>query len=279
MEILAVTAVEGCVDAEKVTCNVENLVECIDPRKRPRLGAAISADQGIAVDTRYLHGDDGLGNIHFDGSSHLNRVTSPKLIADLVRANPGEVTIVCLGPLTNIATVLKREPAIATMIDRLYIVGGSLNGIGNITPSAEFNMYFDPLSARDVFQSAITKTLIPLDLTGQVDFGLEWLERFTTSRNSAFLAPSLQHFYFSFRQHLGRESILLNDAVGLIVALFPELMQTVDLAGDVEPHGEITRGVTVFDRRATPEWRTNMDVGISIEPEMVRQKLRQLLSM
>ena len=272
------TAVEGCVDADKVTRNVENIVENFDPEKRPRLGAAATADQAMAVDTRYLHGDDGLGNVELEGSTHLNRVSSSKLIADLVRSNPGEITIVCLGPLTNIATMLAREPATATMIDRLFIVGGSLHGIGNITPSAEFNMYFDPLSAREVFHSPITKTMIPLDLTSQVDFGIDWLERLSSSSRLSFLKPGLQHFYQRYRQHLGRESILLNDAVGMIAALYPDLISTIDLAGDVETSGEITRGVTVFDRRDAPEWKSNMDVGMTIDIEATRQKLESLIS-
>lgn len=276
-DVLAVTAVEGCVDAERVTKNVEDLVENFDPPKRPRLGAATRAEHAIAVDTRYLHGDDGLGNLFLGGSTHLNRVSSPKLIADLIRQYPGEITIVCLGPLTNVATVLARDPTLATGIDRLFIVGGSVNGIGNITPCAEFNMYFDPASAREVFHSAITKTLIPLDLTCQVDFGLDWLDDFSSSRNSSFLLPGLQHFFHNFRQHLARESIILNDAVGLMAALYPHFISTNDLAGDIEPAGDLTRGVTVFDRRDTPEWRSNMDVGMTIDADAIRRKISELL--
>lgn len=277
LDVVAVTAVEGCVDAEAVTRNVENLVENFDPEKRPRLGAASSAENAIAVDTRYLHGDDGLGDIDLKGSTHLNRVSSSKLIADLVRRYPGEITVICLGPLTNLAAVLAREPATATLIDRLFIVGGALNGIGNITPAAEFNMYFDPPSAREVFHSAITKTLIPLDLTSQVDFGLDWLEQFASASRCKFLLPGLQQFFLRYRQHLGRESILLNDAVGLLAATHPGLITTDDLAGDVEAVGDITRGVTVFDRRGTPEWRTNMDVGMTIDVDGIRDKLATLL--
>lgn len=274
---MAVTAVEGCAEADKVTSNVENVVEIVDPEKRPRLGAATPAEHAIAVDTRYLHGDDGLGNLNLPGSAHLNRVHSTKLMADLIRQHPGELSIICLGPLTNVATILTREPTIATLIDRLYIVGGTLNGIGNITASAEFNMYFDPHSAREVFRSAITKTLIPLDVTSQVDFGLDFLDKVADAGAVSFLHPSLQFLYQGFRQHLGRESLLLNDAVGLIAAICSEAMTTVDLAGDVEPNGEITRGATVFDRRDTREWRTNMEVATMIDVDLIKQNLNKLL--
>lgn len=275
--MLAITAVEGCADADRVTTNLENVVEILDPAKRPRLGAAVTAENAIAVDTRYLHGDDGLGNLFVGGSTHLNRVNSAKLIADLIRQNPGDITIVCLGPLTNVATAIARDPAIATMIDRLYIVGGSVNAIGNITPAAEFNMYFDAFSAREVFGSAITKTLIPLDLTKQVEFSLDFLDHIAQSSRASFLHRSIQTLFHNYRQHHGRETILLNDAVGFIAAMNDDMVTTIDLAGDVEVSGELTRGVTVFDRRDAREWRTNIDVGETIEVGKVKRTLLNLL--
>ncbi len=277
VEVLAITAVEGCVDAERVTANLENIVEILDPPKRPRLGAASNADNANAVDTRYLHGDDGLGNVNLEGSTHLNRVSSDKLIVDLVRQFPGDISVVSLGPLTNISNALLREPSIATTIDRLYIVGGSLNGIGNITPNAEFNMYFDPQSARDVFNSAIAKTLIPLDITSRVDFGLEFYNNVSKSSCPEFLKNSLQHLFQTYRQQLGRESVLLNDAVGLVAALTPKLLETSDFAGDVETDGELTRGMTVFDRRVHREFRENMEVGTLLDGHAVRDLIEKII--
>ena len=277
IEVLAITAVEGCVDANRVTANLENIVEVIDPPKRPRLGAAGIADNATAVDTRYLHGDDGLGNVNLEGSTHLNRVSSDKLIVDLVRQHPGDVSVICLGPLTNISNALLREPSIATTIDRLFMVGGSLNGIGNITPTAEFNMYFDPQSARDVFKSAIAKTLIPLDVTSRVDFGLEFYNKVSKSNCPEFLKSSLQHLFQTYRQQLGRESILLNDAVGMVAALTPSYLETSDYAGDVECDGELTRGMTIFDRRSHREFRENMEVGTMLDADATRNLIERLI--
>ncbi len=276
-DVLAVTAVEGCVDAERVTANVECIVENIDPKKIPRTGAAVAADHAIAVDTRFLHGDDGLGNVELKGSTFLHRVPSDKLIVDLLRKHPSEVSIICLGPLTNIARVLKLEPNVATLIDQLVIVGGSLDGIGNITPAAEFNMYFDPVSAREVFQSAITKTLIPLNLTRQVDFGFEFYNQISTASCPDFLKASIQHFFQSFRRQLGLESIQLHDAVGLVAALNPRLLSTSEFSGDVEPGGEITRGVTVFDQRPHREWQSNMSVAVEMDTQQVYEELIELI--
>ena len=110
-----------------------------------------------------------------------------------------------------------------------------------------------------------------------MDFGIDFLERVARSKRCSFLLPSMQHLFHSYRQHLGRESMLLNDAVGMAAAIYPGLIQTIDLAGDVEPGGELTRGATVFDRRDAREWRDNIDVGTTIDVELTRNRLMQLL--
>lgn len=277
LDILAVTAVEGCATAEKVTANVEGLIEKLDPARLPRTGAASPSSDPIAVDTRYLHGDDGLGDVDLDAPTLLNRVPSEKLMADLIRQHPGDISIYCLGPLTNIARLLQLEPTVATMIDQLYIVGGAVDGIGSITPSAEFNMFFDPVSAREVFHSAITKTLIPLDLTRRVDFGFEFFQELSDSKCPAFLKESVHHLYQNYRQQLGQESIELHDAVGLIAALNPKWLETEELSGDVETVGEITRGVTVFDRRMHRDFRPNISVGLEFDSLRVKEELTRLI--
>jgi purine nucleosidase len=189
------------------------------------------------------------------------------------------VTIICLGPLTNIARAIRRDPAIATMIHRVIMVGGSIAGIGNISPMAEFNFYFDPQSAREVMKSAVTKTLVPLDVTSEVAFGLDLLSELPeeSTRSGFFLRQMLPHAFRAYRQHLGQEAITLNDAVGALAALEPELFEFDEMACDVETQGEMTRGVTVFDRRSRREWRPNVEVAIGVDVERARQMLLDLL--
>ena len=271
LEVVAVTAVAGNVPAEKATINVQAIVERLDPPRYPRLGAATPVEDAPYVDARHLHGPDGLGGSGLAVSQLARQHPSEKLICDEIHAAPGEVAIVCLGPLTNIARALVRDPSIADDIGRIIIAGGSVKGIGNVTPCAEFNIYSDPLSARAVFRSATTKTLIPLDVADQVVWTLDLLEKLPeeTTRAGKLLRGSLPYLFRSFRQHLGLESVMLPDAVGIVALLHPELFRTEDLSGDVETSGELTTGMTVFDRRPNASHRTDIEVALEIDTAAV----------
>src|SRR5439155_1051042 len=117
---------------------------------------ATAAEDVPYTDGRHLHGPDGLGGAGLEVSKLARQHPAEKLISDEVRAAPDEVTIVCLGPLTNLARALTREPDLTDLISRIVIRGGAINGIGNVTPCAEANIYADPAAARAIFRSPIT---------------------------------------------------------------------------------------------------------------------------
>ncbi len=273
LEVLAVTATEGCVTAEQANNNLQAIVAELDPHRYPRLGMACSTEDAPPVDTRYLYGDDGLGNAGFEVSQLQHLRPAEKMIIDCVRAHPEEVTIVCLGPLTNLAKAFNRDPALPGLVDQIVMTGGSLDGIGNITPAAEFNFYFDPQSARTVLKSRTTKTLIPLNVSRRVAFGFDLLDQLPTenTRTGYFLRQILPFAFRSYRQQLGHENITLNDAVGAIAVVEPDLFKYEGMGGDVETQGELTRGVSVFDRRTPPEWRPNMQVAVDLNDDAVRK--------
>ena len=153
------------------------------------------------------------------------------------------------------------------MIDKVVISGGSVAHPGNATPVGEFNMFFDPVSAEEVFASATTKSLVPLDVVDKLKFGVELLEQLPSKTSRA---GELLHrlFPFAFRaahQHLGRELIPLQDATAMLAVLEPDLFTWKMMAGRVETQGDLTRGATVFDRRLRPEWPINMEVATGVE--------------
>lgn len=281
LEVLAITATEGCVQAAQANNNLQAIISELDPDRYPRIGMACSAEDAPAVDTRFLYGEDGLGNTGFEASQRQHALSSEKLIVDCVRAHPDEVTILCLGPLTNVARAMQREPGLAAMIDQIIMIGGSLNARGNITPCAEFNFYFDPSSARAVMNSRTTKILIPLDVTQQVKFGLDLLEELPNSetRIGNFLRQILPFSFRAYRQQLGMERIVLNDATGALALMEPELFEYEPLACDVETEGELTRGVMVVDRREQPDWRPNASVATTIRADSAKQFIVDRLTM
>jgi inosine-uridine nucleoside N-ribohydrolase len=271
LEVVAVTAVAGNVPADRATQNVQAIVERLDPPRYPRLGAAAPPDDAPYADGRHLHGPDGLGGAGLAVSQLARQHPADKLMADECRSAPGDVTIVCLGPLTNVARALTRDPDFVNQVGRLVIMGGSVRGVGNVTPCAEFNIHADPASARAVFKSPLTKTLIPLDATDPVVWTFDFLDKLPpdTTRAGKLLRATLPYLYRSHRQHLGLESIRLPDAIALTAVVHPELFRTEELVGDVETAGEITTGATIFDRRPQCSHRADIEVALECDAAAV----------
>lgn len=270
LDVVAVTAVGGNVRADQATRNVQAIVEQLDPPRWPRLGAA-SPERMLRVDGRELFGANGLCGVEFPVAELHHRHPSTKVIGDEVRTSPGDITMVAGGPLSNIAVALQQQPDLASLIRHLIILGGTLSGPGNVTAVAEFNIYCDAEAARDVFESMVTKTLIPLDITSRVLFGFDTLKRIPGggSRTANLLQKILPNLFRTYRQQLGLEGIYLPECVGVVAATHPELFTTERLCGNVETEGILTHGATVFDRRRHPEGVANMDVVVDVDVERV----------
>ncbi len=275
LEVVAVTAVEGNVKAQQASLNVQALIDHLDPPRYPRLGAATPSDAGASADLRRLHGDNGLANLDLPVAQLHHQHPSEKIICDEVRSAPEQVTILCLGPLTNLARAFQRDPSLPLLVGQVIISGGSLRCSGNVTPAAEFNMFHDPLAARAVFRSAATRILIPLDVAEQVKLTLDIIEQLPaeSSRAGRLLRHLIPFAFRSYRQHLGLESIFLQDVVALTAALHPELFEMEEMSGDVETSGELTKGATVFDRRRNAPGRCNVAVATDVDPVAARDSI------
>jgi purine nucleosidase len=223
-------------------------------------------DDGLPGDLQHLYGADGLGNANFEVAELHHQHPSDKVICDEVRGAPDAVTIIALGPLTNIARALIRDPELASMIGQIHMMGGGL-ATGDVTPAAQFNIYCDPESARTVFRSPTTKTLVPLDVTQQIVMTYDQLDELPdiTTRTGRLLRKILPHAFRTHRMALGLEGIHLHDSVALIAAMHPELFEMEAMSGDVETEGQLTMGATVFDRRENPQWRSNMEVATDVD--------------
>ena len=281
LDVLAVTAVGGNCPPAQATRNVQAIIEQLDPPRWPRLGDASPPDGGLPVDGRYLHGVDGLGGTHFDVAELHHLHPSEKVICDQIRAEPeGSVTIVALGPLTNIARAFLRDPELPSLVGRIVMMGGAVAGPGNITPAAEFNIYCDPVSAQAVFRSHSTKTLVPLDVTNRIVLSYDLFNQLPeeSTKVGGFLRKILPPAFRGYRQQFGLEGIHVHDAITLTAVTHPELFTTEEMAGDVETMGELTSGVTVFDRRRVPAWRHNMEVALDMHANGVTDAIIRALN-
>jgi purine nucleosidase len=268
LEVLAISAVAGIVTPEQATRNAQAVVEQLDPPRYPRIGAASAPEDGLPATASQLYGPDGMGNANFQVADLVHRHPAEKVICDEVRAAPDQVTIIALGPLTNIARALARDPSIAGMISQIVIAGGTYSAAGDATPAAEFNIYADPPAARAVMRASTTKTIVPLDITRQIKFSFDLLNELPgdETRAGRFLRRIVPHLFRYHRQVLGMEAIHLHSAVALAAAVHPELFEVEMAAVEVETSGEFTTGATIFDRRPLPEWRANVGVAKTVDP-------------
>lgn len=266
LEVLAVTATGGNVPPEQATANLQALVGLLDPPRLPRLGIA-PTDTVLPERPFNMHGGDGLGGIDLPRVQLHGGHTSEKVIWETLKAHPREITFVALGPLTNLSRVLTRDPSIAELIGDVIVAGGTVQGAGNVTPAVDFNFYCDPRSARHIVREPITKTLVPLETTGQVVFGFDLLDQLPdeSSRAGLILRRMLPHAFRAHRQLLGSEGISLHDVVALVAVTNPELFDRTTVAADVETKGEITTGMLVVDRRTVRQWRPNLDLLVSCD--------------
>lgn len=280
LEVLAVTACAGTVDAERSTQNLMSVIERLDPPRMPRVGAALDPEDGAAVaNATLLHGEDGLGNARWAPTSRQHVMPADKLIAEHLRAHPGEITLICMGPLSGIAKLAARDPAALALIDRIIIAGGSTSASGNVTAVAEFNMHFDPFSAQIVLHSPTTKSLIPLEVTERLTFGWDLMEQLPPkySKAGAVIHAILPHLFRTSRQYLAQETISLQAVMPLIMLLEPMLFETEEMVADVETTGELTRGMLVFDRRAARPARATMEVATNIDVDAARDAFLNML--
>jgi len=171
------------------------------------------------------------------------------LIIREIMTHPGEVTLVAVAPLTNVALAIRKEPRIITAVREVIIMGGALRADGNTTPLAEFNVYVDPHAAHMVLHSGMPITLIPWDITREVQITQADVHRLMErpSPISRFIADATR-FYIEFhRNHFGYAACSINDPAALALVFLPELARTESIYVDVEIASEVTMGKTVAD--------------------------------
>jgi inosine-uridine nucleoside N-ribohydrolase len=277
LDVIGVAASAGNVSAEQATKNVQILVEQIDPPRWPRLGAALPIDYD--GDRTRLHGPGGLGGVEFPCAQLHHQHSSDKLLIDLVRQHPGEVTVICLAPLTALARAFDRDPELPSLIQRLVCVGGSWREPGDVTAVAEFHFYCDPLSARQVLRCGAPSTLIPLDVTRKVVFSPTDLLELPAPESAAcrFLRKIVPYGIRMTSNLYGVEGFYLKDVLGVTAVALPALLSTKPMPVDIETRGELTRGMSVVDARPEERAPANVDLAEGADVAQVRKYINRIL--
>jgi purine nucleosidase len=267
-EVLGISTVAGNVPLEVCTRNALALTALVG---RDDVGVYAGCPRPMvekAVAAAHIHGETGLGAARLPEPSHAaSDVHAVDFIIDALRAaDAGSVTLAPTGPLTNIAVALVKAPDIARGIKEIVLMGGARSEGGNITASAEFNMYADPHAARVVFQSGLPITAIGLDTTLQLRCTPGRHTALETMGNEAgaIAAQMIGHVNQIYGEIYGAEGAALHDPCVVAYLIAPELFETKPAFVEVETRAGLTRGHTSVDVYAKPEdanarWATKVD--------------------
>jgi len=247
LKVEAITPVAGNVPLEFTLPNALKLVEIAGRTDVPVAGGARHPLVRRLITASYVHGNNGLAGVEFpEPKVKPVAETAPELIRKIVRSNPGEITIVAVGPLTNVALALRDDPDLAEKIRAIVIMGGSLSG-GNVTPAAEFNLYVDPEAARVVFDAGVPLTMVGLDVTRKVLFTDARLKMLETAKNPSGIAAA--KIMAATLEHLNRGPHpmieAMHDPLTVANLIDPGILTLKDYYVEVETEGEFTAGETL----------------------------------
>ena len=251
LDVLGIVTVGGNVPLPRTTLNARRIRELAGRADVPIHAGCSRPLSRPLVTAEHVHGPTGLDGPHFPdpvlpvGDTH----GVDWLVQTLRAAAPASVTVCILGPMTNLAMALVKEPSVATAIDRIVAMGGAYFEVGNITPAAEFNIYVDPEAAHVVLTSGIPVTLAPLDLTHKILVTKERFGKILAVGNAQSHAV-VEMLKFSEQFDLnkyGWGAAPIHDPCVIAHLLRPELFTGRHINVEIETASELTRGMTVAD--------------------------------
>ena len=277
LEVLGLLATAGNVKAEQATQNCLVLNDQLDAPRWPRIGAALPVE--YPMDGTSVHGPGGLGGVRFPSVNLHSPITSDKLLIELARQHPKEAALIVLGPLTTAAIALDRYPELASLLDRIIVVGGAWREHGNSGPVSEFHFALDPHAASAVFRAKVPVTVVPLDVTRRLILSPTDLLSHPdpNSKVCSFLQKIVAYGIRATANQFGIEGFHLKDVLGVVALARPQAFSMRTVYADVESQGELTRGMLVVDTRPNPADRPNIDLAIDVDETIAREYFAETL--
>lgn len=266
-----VIAVHGNVSTEQTTKNALSVLELAGLSQVPVFKGCDLPLVKESLLSPETHGGNGLGYAQLQESA-----TQPKaqhgsdFLIEQIMSYPGEITLVAIGPLTNVALAIRKEPRIVQNVKEVFIMGGAIQHPGNTTALAEYNTYVDPHAAHIVFHSGMPMILTPLDVTYQCIFTKDDLNRLLkiNSPITKFIADSTR-FYMEFHdEYQSIDGCVINDPMTLALTFMPEICDYQDLVVDVDISTGVGLGNTFGDFYNYEKKPKNMKVALGVRPRM-----------
>lgn len=251
-ELVAVTSVAGNVGIDATTRNALGILELAGADVPVHSGAATPLMGNPTDRAAHVHGETGLGGVDLPPlQTDVASDDAPQAILDLTA--DGTVALVAVGPLTNVALAMRRDPSLAGRLPQLVIMGGSTDS-GNVTSHAEFNIWADAEAADLVFSSGVPLTMAGLNLTRQVSMGSQEIQRLRESGTATgeAAADALDYYSDFSLANYGVKKSAMHDPCAVLQLSHADLFGCSAMAVAIETAGTHTRGMTVCDQRANP---------------------------
>jgi len=275
----AITTVYGNTDVASATRNTLQVLEAAGRDDVPvASGASRSLTTSFGGGVPHIHGNNGLGDVALPAPRRRALDTwGPDLIIERVRAEPGALSLVAVGPMTNVAQALMKAPDIAAALKQIVVMGGTLAhpGVPGVpSPMADANFHNDPEAARIVLESGANVIAVGMDVTMRTRLTVAMMDTIE-ARGSAAAAITMRaaRFYLEAyrKQYPGIDFCALHDPLALAVAEDPTVVELEPMRADIECRGEITRGQMIPDRRATGTSTPNVRVAVQVDEKRFEQ--------
>ena len=288
IDLLGLTTVFGNVAVDRSTLNAGYLLDLLDAKHVPVAhGEARPSVQKPHPFPDFVHGKNGFGDVSVDYPADFEPVdeSAADFIVRMVNEQPGEITLVPIGPLTNIALALKKDPSIASKVKQVVIMGGAARVDGNVSPAAEANIWNDPHAAQVVFEAPWPTVMVGLDVTYQTIMPAEPMQRIAAAapKVGGFLEKICIFYANFYRTAAGFDGFSLHDPATVMYVTNPELFETQQGQVDVVQDGA-GAGKTFFAPKgrqyAEDCWsqRDNVKVCLGVNSQGVLELIEQILS-
>ncbi|USG64329.1 nucleoside hydrolase [Brevibacillus ruminantium] len=271
LEVLGVTTTFGNIAVEEATRNTLQILELLGASQIPVYpGASRPLFRELKEKAKLFHGENGLGNIELDRPQTAAKdVRASSFMIAQAKQHPGEVTIITVGSLTNLAAAIMAEPKLVDLVERVVVMGGAVTVPGNRTPVAEANICAAPEAASLVFQSGIPVTLVGLDVTMQTLLTREHLQawRELGTHVSRSFADMCEFYMNAYAQVGNVKGCALHDPLAVGVVIDPTFVKATPMHVAVDTSGGPSDARTIGDRRKQPAAAPNVEVCLEVDQE------------
>lgn len=264
-DILAVTTVAGNSSIQNTTNNARYILDL--------LGSAVPLYSGAVAPLRReliqanVHGESGLAGVEIKKQERLSGNAVDKIIT-LIKQNPKQITILALGPLTNLALALQNDPTIIPLIQDVVMMGGAIEAPGNKNRVAEFNIFVDPDAADIVFRTSVPKVLVPLDACNHIFLELKDFDKLRDTVLYEPIKAMMTHYVGGILAFEKIEKAMMYDPLAAYYLINPKAFKIERMDVQIETRGDLTRGMTVADRRIWGDKRLNTNVALWADREV-----------